>query len=168
MSSTLWGILVGVVTAAAVLAGGSGWRLLQNWAIERQRQIFRFWDGKRIRAADPLHVLRALRADPEYTDTEHLKPAANGDDDARRIVASATRRAFGLAELADGGLSDLECLAILSQFLHWTRYLKKNTARPQNSPETSEPQFSDESTTKPESESGSTSTESKPAEQGAC
>ncbi len=167
MSSILGGLLAGVLAAAVILAGAGAWRRLTNWSIQRRRQIFRFWDGATIRGVDPLHAVRALRADPEYVDTQHLPLVDAGDDDAIRISAAATRRAFGLAEVSAGGLSDLECLSVLTQFLKFLLHVKKNTARPRNSPELTGPQSSDESTTKPLSESGSTSIESTPAEQGA-
>ena len=110
---------------------------IRRLIIERRRAIFRFWDGRRIRGADPIAVLRSLRADPEYDQEVHLPLVDAGDEEAIRIVANAVRRAFSVAAFESGGLSELELLGVLMDFITFTLALKKNTGPTPNSSEPS-------------------------------
>jgi hypothetical protein len=101
--------------------------------------VFRYHDGRRTVAADPLALKAGLdRACPEWArQAEELlaaeKVAAAGLDmgpqvaadlDRRRAALAAdliraTRAAFGLAEYAAGGRTDLGCLSVLAEYLAW-------------------------------------------------
>ena len=145
---------------------------IRRLIIERRRAIFRFWDGRRIRGADPIAVLRALRADPEYDQEVHLPLVDAGDEEAIRIAANAVRRAFGVAAFEAGGLSELELLGVLMDFITFTLALKKNTGP---TPSSSEPFRSTSSggtpgpeTTNGQSDCTSTLTESRCDGRPAC
>lgn len=98
------------------------------------RQVYRFHDGTRWRHADPLIIQRGmgddwgnwfsalenLAADQARGYTPELPHLIGG-------VASAVRKAFGLEPLGTDhrgrptGLTDLECLSLLTGFLDWLR-----------------------------------------------
>lgn len=143
-----------------------GW--FKRWRMNRGRAIFRFWDGQRDRAADPLVVFRALLEHPEF-DWEKTPLLLEIDDpkisgDALRVTADAVRKAFGVRDLLDGGLTEGECTQLLIQFTAYIGALKKSTSSPPTSPDATEPKPSERSTTKPSSDSGSTCGASKPVE----
>lgn len=95
----------------------------------RQRPgVFRFWDGKAWKDADPLASYyglfseKWLGGDPDY----HLIRAEEGRQDSMELLIEASRDVFGIKSLADGGLSDLETFAIFRQFVLYTEVVKKN------------------------------------------
>lgn len=116
---------------------------------QRKRQIFRFFDGKRERGADPLAVIRALNSHPEFdpatTPTEATAPDLPGTtaEDRRRLdaaasaaaalTARATLEAFGVKPYDDDtgeGLTEGEALNLFSEFHDWLEAQKKNISRP--------------------------------------
>ena len=135
--------------------------LLRAWLINRRRAIFRFWDGRRVRAVDPIEVSRLLRRDPFFDAETHLKLIDAGDDEAIRVTANAVRQAFGIPDLQGGGLAELECLAVLMDFYEFLHALKKNTSPTPSEQPPTESLSSDASTMPPRSDSGSTSTGSR-------
>lgn len=140
INNPLFFVLATAGVVLAIVAGWNrAWNAFERWVIDRRRAIFRFWDGRRVRGVDPIAVVRALRADDEYDEETHLKLADAGHDDAIRITAAAVRRAFGMAGFAGGGLTDLECLAVLLQFLNYLTDLKKKIGLLPNSPEPTGP-----------------------------
>ena len=130
---------------------------LKRWNNNRSRAIFRYWDGSKDIAADPLAVWRALRADHEF-DAERDIPAIQLDDDTSiQVTINAVRRAFKLPAFEQGGLTEGECIALLYQFISYVGYVKKNTSPPPISPPVTEHPSSEASITKPESDCTSTS-----------
>jgi hypothetical protein len=126
----------------------------RRWVIERRRLIFRFWDGLQLRRVDPIVVARGLAAHPEFSESTHLPLCDAGDIDAIATTAGAVRDVFGVPPFADGGLAELECLAVLNDFQHWLFSLKKNTnTLPTSPPDTGGTQDEtppgDTSTTRP-------------------
>jgi hypothetical protein len=84
-----------------------------------EREIFEFWDGSRHRMADPLAVQRALVTDPELDpkmDTGLMAVPGVPGLQATGRVAAAVRRAFKVATLENGGLTDGECVALFCEF----------------------------------------------------
>ncbi|MCC7424822.1 MAG: hypothetical protein IT428_31510 [Planctomycetaceae bacterium] len=134
--------------------------------MNRGRAIFRFWDGQRDRLADPMVIHRSLLEHGEFNweTTPALIDVDNDkiSSDALRITADATRKAFGVPELIDGGLTETELLQLLVQFSLYLSSLKKSISPPQTSPAATAPKPSGNSTTKPASDSGSTCDASKP------
>jgi hypothetical protein len=97
-----------------------------------QRDIFPYWDGRRERRGDPLAVDRALQTDPAFDfklDPQISQvPTLDGVKATGRVVA-ATRRAFGIKPLEEGGLTDVECLGLFCDFNVYIRHLE-DQARP--------------------------------------
>ena len=146
---------------------GLNWllRRLQN----RGRRIFKYWDGSRQRACDPMVAARLLDAHekfdwettPKFIDVEDAKLS----DESMGITADAVRMAFGIP-IYDGsrGLTEAELVNLLIDFVTYLNELKKNIREPLTSPPNTESESSDESTTKSESPCGSTSTASESPE----
>jgi hypothetical protein len=111
-----------------------------NWIRNRQRQIFRFWDGHKVRGADPIVVWRALLSHPEFEITRDTALMEVSDfkiaDGARQRIVAATRTAFGVESLAGGGLTEDETVDLFKAFCVYAAELKKNSS---NTPISSEP-----------------------------
>lgn len=114
-----------------------------------ERGIFVYWDGQKKRNGDPLAIARILREDPEFIYERHMaemsilekSPNITSDDaetalEALRISSAAARRAFALPSFEDGGLSEAECIGLLSSNAEYSFLLKKNGNGPPTSLQT--------------------------------
>lgn len=97
-----------------------------------EREIFKYWDGKQIRRGDPLKIDRSFLTNPDFDpklDPQICRvPTPDGIKAIGRVTA-AVRKAFGVAELEDGGLTDGECLALFGEFYAYIAELEES-ARP--------------------------------------
>lgn len=102
---------------------------------ERNRQIFAYWDGRKVRRIDPMVAMEGLDQDPEFVFEKHVPAADRGDHEAIRVVVAAVSRTFGVREYSENqpGLTRAECFDLLSSFLDYCDALKKNTAAPATS-----------------------------------
>jgi len=139
-----------------------------RWFYNRNRAIFRFWDGRRWRCVDPQAVWLSLNTNPEFDIENDPTFHDNGHRDSTEKCLAATRTAFGV-ESFDGsnmsGLTEDETLGLYCQFGQWIQAVKKNISRPQTSSESMD--RSPESSTVPTSnfvESPSTCAESNSVE----
>lgn len=102
----------------------------RRWLWSRRRSIFRFHDGAKTRAIDPIAVAIALHEHPRFT-FRHLQEAAAGDQEAMLTVAATACDVFGVTPLAADGKSGLtvaERLELMLTFDVFCLALKKNTA----------------------------------------
>lgn len=110
--------------------------LLNWWRLRRQarrRQIFRFWDGERIRGIDPLAVIRGLAEHPTFDASVHPVEARCHDysiaNRAYKIIADAVSDVFGVQSY-DGatgkGLLEAERATLYAEFQEYISALKKN------------------------------------------
>lgn len=94
------------------------------------RGLFRFFDGRRWRTADPLAVARALFTHPGFDWDETPQLLLTGRSEiqlqACGIIGEAVRASFQILPLNQGGLSDRECLDILTAFRNYLGAVKKN------------------------------------------
>jgi len=90
-----------------------------------KRNIFRYFDGSWWRKCDPIQTWNLLKSDSEFSFDKHLGEIQTGDLVAVSITARAIRRAFKIKECTQGGLTDDECLDLLSQFFVWSSEVKK-------------------------------------------
>jgi len=141
------------------------WR--RRHAARRDRAIFKYWDGTRTRAVDPMVVYRVLACHPTFIWRDHPRQVER-DHDALRITLGAIRDAFDVKPLsADGkhGISEGETLGLLVQFSEFLESAKKNTNSflilPPPTVRTSSTPIS-EPITKSDSASSSTQPEPKP------
>lgn len=105
-----------------------------NWIyrriLNRHRLLFRYWNGSRFVSEDPFTLLRALvssskidlDSDLQLLDVPDIKVVT------RKVgqLAEEIREIFQLKPLSNGGLSELECVNLLIQFINYLERVKKN------------------------------------------
>ena len=129
---------------------------------ERHRRIYRYWDGRRFRRADPLQIERSLQTNDDFDWSSDLKAALqSGDSDAVDSVIAAARRAFSFPPFDRGGPTGAEAIQEVIRFTTYLSTLKKNINGSQITSEPTESPRSD-STTNSTSDSGKTDTEQAP------
>ena len=112
------------------------WAWFTRWLRgNSQRNIFRYWDGRRYKLGDPLVLFRTILNDGDFAwDVTPALMELEGDTDdvlrtrleAMQVASDMVRRVFGIRPLADRGLTDKECLALLWEFEHYVGAVKKN------------------------------------------
>lgn len=108
---------------------------IRNWffrrILNRHRLLFRYWDGSRFVSEDPFLLFRRLlntqAFDPD-TDLKLLEIKTDPKLVVRKMehIAEGVREIFGIKDLGDGGLTELECIQLLLQFSGWMDNVKKN------------------------------------------
>ncbi len=129
-----------------------------RWVFNRNRRIYRYWDGRRRRAADPMVVYQRLLSCDDFDIETTPQLAEAGDLEAAETTADAVRHAFDLPAFNGWeGLTILECMDLLGVYLGYLLALKKNIRHsPTTLSSTGSPADSASSNS---SDSGSTSTE---------
>lgn len=117
---------------------------------QRQREIFRYFNGAREVGIDPLQAIRDLAEDPAFDIDKTPKLAVNPDLQIAKkhsaIMLAAVRRVFGLpvwSEDAIGnqrGVLDSEVYELYGRFGAYLGSLKKSTSLPPTSPDALEPE----------------------------
>jgi hypothetical protein len=111
-----------------------GWGYVQRYFNNRRRALFRYWDGAKWRAADPLLILRGIAEHPKLT-VEHLNllsaPGGIPQEmalEAFDTVIGAARDIFGIKEWNESqrGLTQAETRDLLSRFMAFVNSLKKS------------------------------------------
>lgn len=108
-----------------------------NGYSRREWLIFRFWDGTREVAADPLRISRGLLNVPGLNLEEDIKlatlanpMAGKAADEAVARLVGAVQSVFGVKEFREErgkaeGLTDFECIQLLNTFGAYIGDLKK-------------------------------------------
>ena len=94
------------------------------------RGLFSFSDGVRIRSVDPIAVLTAMEAHPQYRFDLHPARVLEGEKEAMDITVDAVRKAFGVPPFVSPkrpGLTHQECLRLLHAFRVYIASQKKST-----------------------------------------
>lgn len=102
---------------------------LKNRLWNRRRLIFRYHDGTRVTAADPVEVAIALHSHPIFL-WRHIGEAVEGNAESQRIVSDAACDVFGVSPLTTGGKGGLtigERIELVMAFDLYLTALKKNT-----------------------------------------
>lgn len=139
--------------------------VVRGFWFRRSRMIFKYWDGKRTRLADPMVIYRELMANDEFQ-MDDLKLITVKDLFPKIVgrLAKVARDVFKLKTVEEGGLTDMEAVQNLRAFIEYSGFQKKSTESPQTSPQSTEPTVSpdsqDVSDTNDPSASCSTSIES--------
>lgn len=144
--------------------------LFRQWfrrRAERDRMIFRFWDGRRFRSIDPIHVYMALETDEAFIPARHLPLVDSGDSEGISVTCAAVRRVFGVQgydAITGRGLTLGEQLGLLNEFYWFIDQQKKSGEPSRTSPPSSDATAgsSGGATTSATSASGPTDTESSP------
>lgn len=124
-------------------------RLWRRLPLGEDRFIFRYWDGRRQRRADPLEVFRGffshpnfdLETDPDLVFAEDLRISL----EASARLTTAVRDILQVPPFAEGGLTEAECLRLWQDFFAYTHAVKKNGSGPPTSPDNMGPPSSDRS-----------------------
>lgn len=117
-----------------------------------ERGIFRFWDGTKERAIDPLAAYRKLLSYPGLDIQADAARAELGESDSIAILLQASREALGVEpfrQLPDGsfvGMLDEEVEAAIGRLHAYMGELKKSTSRTPTSPSSSAGSGADQTT----------------------
>ena len=105
---------------------------MRLWPSLDRRRIYRYHDGQRIRAVDPLATYRALDRHPAFLLDRHvatLLKASSGElsfadarerrdfHEATEACVAAARDIFGVPSFEKGGLPEADCVALVLLFL---------------------------------------------------
>lgn len=108
-------------------------RVILNWRARRKssqyRGLFRFSDGVRVRAVDPIAILIALEAHKSFRFDLHPLRAQEGEPEALEIIADAVRQAFDVPAYSQPkhpGLTIRECYDLFRSFIFYADAQKKN------------------------------------------
>lgn len=98
----------------------------------RNREIFRYWNGSEEVGIDPLSAVRALHTHPEFNAEIHPVAAGTGDSEAIDICLRASREVFGVEAWReeDGkeyGLTEIETIDLIHELGDWLNNVKKNS-----------------------------------------
>lgn len=93
----------------------------------RERRIFRYYDGVRWVAADPLEINERLETDQAVEDyRQTFKAVVRGEMEATTEFDGLLRRVFGIPPYSNGrGLTKLEAFELFGQWLQFVDGLKK-------------------------------------------
>lgn len=110
------------------------WLVVRRLVVENRsnRGLFRFNDGVRTRSIDPIDVIIALEAHPQFRFDLHPSRAADGEPEAFGIIADAVRTAFNVPAFSvpnTPGLTVRECYELYLAFARYVTLQKKSTDR---------------------------------------
>jgi hypothetical protein len=108
------------------LLSPSWWR---DWN-QRHRLLFRYHDGSKWQAIDPLVAVMGLSDHPQYRADLHLRLVEQGDQEAIQITLNAVKDVFRVQDYDHGtrrGLTLGEQLQLLYTFSQYLELLKKST-----------------------------------------
>ena len=135
--------------------------LLRRRSMSRNRNIFEFYDGARLRRVDPAVAVRSLETSSEFDWAEDPGLIEFGDVKALTRTVRAVQAAFGVTEYDEAkrtGLTESETVELLISFVQYLEFQKKSGSGLLILPvSTASKSSADTSTTKPSLGSGSTS-----------
>jgi hypothetical protein len=150
--------------------------MLYRWLLSLfglDRKLFVFFDGRRKRRCDPFVVCRALFDAKDFDWDETPKLLNTGHSPTQLIafqkIGIAVRAAFDVPTVETGGLSEIECLELLTAFREYLGNVKKNGSLFPILPDSTDSQQSQTEErwpTKPGLDSGSTESEPPAAQPG--
>jgi hypothetical protein len=118
---------------------GLNW--LRRLLIDRQRKIFSFYDGARMRRVDPLLVWRLIMTHPDFDPAVHGPAFDRGCPEAWKVVLKCARDVFQLehfTELGKPGLTEQEMVSLFKRFLAFCEDLKKSFEESPTTPPSTE------------------------------
>lgn len=120
--------------------------LVRRVWFSRSRMIFKYWDGRRTRLADPMVIYRELMANDEFK-MDDLKMITVKDLFPKIVgrLAKVSRDVFKLKTVEEGGLTDMEAVQNLRAFIEYSGLQKKSTESPPTSPQCTEQTVSQDS-----------------------
>lgn len=99
--------------------------------LPRERVIYQFFDGQVVRAVDPMEIykkvspkLAIISADSKAVKVPNSKFAGKAHDNMIAII----REIFAIKPLSEGGLTEMETLAVFDHWWDFARTVKKNSS----------------------------------------
>jgi hypothetical protein len=95
----------------------------------KERLIYKFWNGQKVVKADPLKFYaRFLDVRPTLAIDISVSQSTSKDAvKAHKNVVEKICTIFGVNQLQDGGLTEIELIELLDHFLKYCDRLKKNS-----------------------------------------
>jgi hypothetical protein len=133
--------------------------LILRWLFNRNRYVFKFWNGHRTVYADPMVLWRSLQQHEDFREDDFklMKVDALREKIIGK-VAGVTRSVFGVGTVEERGLTELECLDLLKSFIAYSGFQKKSGEENLFSQPSTEPTVLDDSTSEPSTKEDSGST----------
>lgn len=108
----------------------------KNWffgrILNKHRMLFRWWNGSKFVSSDPFVLLRKLINTDKFDIDEDLKKLKFPDPKIVTItishIAEGVREIFEVPAFESGGLTELECVQLVMEFMGFTERVKKNGA----------------------------------------
>jgi hypothetical protein len=110
--------------------------------LPRERLIYQFFDGQVLRAVDPMELYK--KVSPKLgiiaADSKAVKiPQSKFAKDAHDRLIALIRELFDIKPLSQGGLTELETLAVFDHWWDFTCTVKKNSSPSQTGAEATSP-----------------------------
>jgi hypothetical protein len=133
--------------------------LILRWLFNRNRYVFKFWNGHRTVYADPMVLWRSLQQHEDFREDDFklMKVDALREKIIGK-VAGVTRSVFGVGTVEERGLTELECLDLLKAFISYSGFQKKSGEGNLFSQPSTEPTALDDSTQQQSTNEDSAST----------
>jgi hypothetical protein len=133
--------------------------LILRWLFNRNRYVFKFWNGHRTVYADPMVLWRSLQQHEDFREDDFklMKVDALREKIIGK-VAGVTRSVFGVGTVEERGLTELECLDLLKAFISYSGFQKKSGEENLFSQPSTEPTALDDSTQQQSTNEDSAST----------
>jgi len=135
----------------------------------KEREIYRYFDGQKVRSADPMRLyqkLKGVSADLEI-EFKVARSGMKGADEAYNKAVSRIHGIFDTKPLEEGGITDVEAVNLFGHFWNYSGGVKKkvpphttpSTGTSEGTPTNTESAQEKPSPTSPTSDSGSTAAE---------
>ena len=105
-----------------------GLKWWRNRRRNKKRLLFHFWDGEKIRRADPFRLWRDLQNDPTVELDAAIPASERGDEPETTQLIEAVAKAFGVERWNgenETGLADWEILDLMGYLSVYLDELKK-------------------------------------------
>lgn len=131
----------------------------KRWLFNRNRYVFKFWNGHRTVYADPMVLWRTLQQNEDFREDDFklMKVDALREKIIGK-VAGVTRSVFGVGTVEERGLTELECLDLLKAFIAYSGFQKKSGGESLFLQPSTEPEVLEDSTPEQSTNDDSAST----------
>lgn len=112
--------------------------LIRRWWHRRHTHIYQYFDGRKLRRADPLRLWRAILAHQDYREDDWKMLEVDSPWiklQAIERLSRVFRQAANVRIAEQGGLSDAECVRLLREFVSYQQVQKKSGGQKPTSPD---------------------------------
>ena len=120
---------------------------VRRWLFNKNRFVFTYWNGHKIVKGDPMVFWRELQQHEDYREDDFKLIQVDGlRNQIFAKLSGVVRDVFGIQTVADGGLTELECLDVLRSYIEYSGFQKKSGEETQTLPSTTDQESSQEQT----------------------